>query len=277
VSAENTKINIVPNYITRPVWKYNEESKTPAENCLCNGRYCATYEPSNGFLSASNENVLIESIRQKCIYKITNSSENAPSHLKNQHMIYWNYMQQFHKTCMAQNDFSLSCSREILKGIDLNLNSLVEECFISSFQYDDSNNKAQDHYLTCTRNSILEEDSTAVEARLKNILPLVFVNDFTFYGSYTHDNILEAMCANLKEKPSLCFNDLPEVFIKEGGLTITHFALIIVVFIMFNLCVMYYCKRMSNKKLNNEVTAKDINGKITEIVQRYIALKDVKN
>jgi len=191
-----------------------------------------------------------------------------------------NYMKIFADTCL-ETDFSVSCSRAALKTLDTKkavLSTAVEECFIQSFQYDSSNKSKEDQYLTCEKNDILEADASKVETRIKNILPIIYVNDYSFYGSWTYENVLEAMCAILKDKPSSCYSNLPEYFIREDqtilGFNFSFLVFIVLMFVIVNILIVLYCRRMSARKIDNQISSKDINDKISDIVTKYIAMKD---
>ena len=89
-------------YITYPYFSYNENSKTPVDDCLGSGLYCI--RPS----SEINDGALIalESIKQKCIYKfIYENKENS-----NSKGIFWNYMKNLYIKCIATKNYNQKCS-----------------------------------------------------------------------------------------------------------------------------------------------------------------------
>jgi len=285
VQQEGGKINITPNYITRSAFAYKKDEAKVHANCMCNGRYCSTSTAPDGFLKTTSEDVLVENIRQKCIYKITHDTSVKTSTLKNHSLIFWNYMSEFYNICMSSQDFSLSCSRKVLQNLDDNngtkLNTLVEDCFISSFKYDEKTKaNGTDQYTTCLTNDILEQDSNAVEARIKNILPIIYVNSYTFYGTWSYENVFEAMCASLKDKPSSCYNTFSELFGNDDkifGFNFSHLLLILSIFVLFNIIVIFSWRRyVLRNKVDERVSAKDINDKIHDIVSHYIALREKK-
>jgi len=238
----------------------------------------------DGFLNSmtTSEELLIEAIRQKCIYKITHEAEHK-YHIKNQQMIYWNYMKLFHDQCIVPKDFHLSCSKRIINELEQTnkgqeLTDYVENCQLESFTFNHTSSETENKYLKCEKNLILEEDSMLVENRLKAALPIIYVNQNPFYGAWTYENVLEAMCANLKDKPSSCYKELDEIFKHDTylGLTLAQFIFLICCLMLFNVILIFYCKRLVQRKIENKIGSKDINEKISEIVQHYIALKEVK-
>jgi len=108
-------------------------------------------------------------------------------------------------------------------------------------------------------------------------LPIISINDNVFYGSWTYDNVLEAMCANLKEKPKSCYDEL-NVFEKETifGLSVVHFVVLVVLFVIFNMFLVFCCKRIIKGKVEQRIQRNDVDVKISELVQNYVALIDVK-
>lgn len=274
---EGNHINFVPNYVTVAASDYGKSSDNTVANnyCFCGGRYCSYSHNmySNSFLNSINaENVLIESIRQKCIYSLAYSKYNS-------HSIYWTYMTEFNKNCLKKNDFNLACSRETIKQIDRKIMFDVEKCYLDSFERDPSQ-KPEEYTKTCLKNTILEADKGAVSPKLKEALPIINVNNHTFYGSWTSDHVLQALCSNLKHKPDTCFTTL-KVFEKSydfddlfsfSNNQLICFATILVI---LNLFVVFYCRRYAARKLDSSLIADaDINAKVDSIVSGYLKMKD---
>jgi hypothetical protein len=265
-------IKIIPNYITRLGFKYDETKAEVYQNCFCNGRYCPTVGEyfSSSFLNVDSLPILSESIRQKCLYNISTQD-------------YFNYMNNFYKTCISAYpmDFTTTCSEKVLNEINSTTADKVTECFNKSFEFDltkdTSGSKVVDQKLTCMRNSILEKDATAVEKKVKNALPIIYVNDFAFYGAWTNDNVLEAICSVMKNKPESCFTQL-DVFEDNSWTHIktSHLAIIGIIFILFNLAVFMAFRRCVKNKIDNRMTSDDINDKIGAIVHSYLKMRDQK-
>jgi len=180
-------------------------------------------------------------------------------------------------------NFSLECSENVLKEISTSLNNKVNECYKNSFENDTTIKETDakfkvDNKLTCLKNSILEKDSTQVEKKLKNALPIIYVNDFTFYGAWTNDNVLEAVCAVMKDKPESCYTQLDGVFEHDDWTHIktSHLAFIAFIFVLFNLIVFLLCRRCVKNKIDNRMTSDDINDKIGTIVHNYLKMREQK-
>lgn len=282
--ANSEQIKFVPNYVTVTHPEYNANSFNPKltenNNCICGGRYCSYGHNFFGdsFLNTINsQDVIIESVRQKCVFNLSYSKYNS-------HSFYWNYMTSFSESCLNGNKFGVACSRDVINSIDKKMQSEVEQCFKNSFQVEfNSNvgpsNNSEDLRHSCVFNSILEQDKEAVSGRIKEVLPVVFINNHTLYGTWNADNVLEAICANLKHKPESCFTNLNNVFdnsyrdsfVLTNGQLIA-FALFLVV---LNVGILVWCRRyMAKKAVTSFLDDSAINSKISSIVSGYLKMKD---
>lgn len=273
---EGNQINFVPNYVTIQHSDYNK-SQTSNNDCFCNGRYCSYSHNVYGdsFLNdIKAEDVLIESIRQKCVYSLAYKKYNS-------HNIYWTYMTEFHANCLSKNNFDLSCSRSVVKSIDPEILFDIEKCYLDSFE---KNPKEQPgHYTqTCLKNSVLEQDRLTVSPKFKEALPIINVNNHTFYGSWSSDHILQAVCANLKRKPSTCYTSL-NVFDKNyrydepyffSNNQLLAFATIVII---LNIFVVFWCRRYATRKIDSKLIEEaEISSKVDSIVSGYLKMKDLK-
>jgi hypothetical protein len=257
-------IKIVPNYITKNGFKYNAKEEKVYQNCFCNGRYCQTVGEyaSSTFLKVDALPILTESVRQKCLYNVSQGGKD-----------YFEYMNMFYKNCVGAYpmDFSIACSEKVLAQISGALVDKVNECYKNSFQ-----GAIGDERLTCKKNTILEGDSNAVEKKLKNALPIIYVNDYTFYGSWTNENVLEAICAVIKDKPNSCFTQLDVFDDNFTHLNTSHLLWIGLAFVLFNVVIFLLCRQLVKRKIENKMTSEDINDKIGTIVHNYLKMRDQK-
>jgi len=264
-------VNFTPYYVTLQYYKYNENSTNhaPVDHCFCSGRYCAyTHNQyKDSFLNTvDSEAVLTESVRQKCLYKLAYQKYNS-------HEQYWGYMDKYYLNCLTKNDFNLACSRNIIKDIDQQLLFDVEKCYLDSFVNKDN---VYDH-STCIKNSLLEEDRSQVANNLKAVLPIIKVNDHVLYGTWNNENVLEALCANVMNKPDTCYTNL-KLFEREEPFSYYNIIVFGIIFIVFNLFLVIVCRRYAMKKteralLNDYL----IDRKVELVVNSFITTKKNKN
>jgi len=268
------QINFTPNYITTRDFFYDENYKTVSasvKDCFCNGRYCTNSDPS---IQASSHQILEESIRQKCLWNLSYKDINT-------RINFWDYMRDFSMTCLKssklQKEFKLDeCSKNILSSMDKTLRENVDKCYKDSF-ISDADKAEGDLKTQCFRNTILENDSNVLDAKLKNVVPIIFVNNITFYGAWESKNVLEALCASLKDKPSSCYTNL-DVFGEEPfSLSSSQIVYIIAAFVIFNIFVFFVFRRYTNKQINNRLLNDTFfEQKVGLIVTEYLKMKDVK-
>ena len=81
-------INFIPIYITHQSPTYNPENPVKELNCVSKGKYC--YFPKETTIVPDGEKILIESLRQKCMF------------IKNEGKIdkYFDYMNKFYSHCL---------------------------------------------------------------------------------------------------------------------------------------------------------------------------------
>jgi len=279
------QVKFVPNYVTvtHPEYDANNFNKklTENNNCICGGRYCSYGHNFFGdsFLNTINsQDVIVESVRQKCIYNLSFNTYNN-------HNLYFDYMNNFADDCLNSDKFTIECSRSVIKGLKRDeLFEATETCFKNSFvvEFDSrigTSDLAVDLRHECKLNNVLEMDKEATNGKIKEVLPVVFINNHTLYGTWNADNVLEAVCANLKHKPESCYTNLNNVFDDSSRDTFTLSNSQLIAFAVFiivlNVGILFYCKRyMGKKAVSSFLDDSAINAKIGTIVSGYLKMKD---
>jgi hypothetical protein len=217
--------------------------------CMCGERYCEDYDITEGRGNA----ILVEAIRQKCIYLKSFDGIKSRS-------IYFDYMQQFNEKCRLDN-FSTHCSDNILKNIDYKLPAQVYECFILSFTYRGGYHKVEEIFDKCDRNLHLEESYYFLNSKIKKALPFFKINGNIYLSSWKKESVYKALCAGLENKFDYCYT-LPDYtsFKPNEKNSFTHVFIImaIILVLIINLVILYLWKRfIHNKKrrqANNSTT-----------------------
>ena len=77
--------------------------------------------------------VILENIRQKCIYLDAYNLTGEPN-IKSNKYTYWDYMDYFYNDCIKSNPpkFSYECSEASMIKANIN-NTKIEECILDSF------------------------------------------------------------------------------------------------------------------------------------------------
>ena len=152
-----------------------------AKNCVSSGAYCA-FDPSHAS-SATGKDVVLESLRQKCVYKSSISN-------------YFAYMKGFYTKCF--DSFSESCSK-----------SVAEKNWIDWIQIKDCVNKSflgPDKNMLNNDNEILSVEKDKMKKLGTNNFPNIYINNILYKGSLSKLDILLSICSTLHDDVYECRN-----------------------------------------------------------------------
>lgn len=272
--------NFSPHYISYRSLEYDQKSNKTIPNCISKGLYCAMPRYDLGVLDGRD--IIIEDIRQKCIYNIASElfkSEKFTQKNCNK-KLYFDYMSNFYDKCLNKTEkrFNYYCSKEVMEETGLNSN-LVLECVTKSYFVDlESNIVDLDN-----NNKILEEEKKVRSIYQIKILPSVLINNRTISGALNGNNILEAICSAFKNKPVSCFHILSEYLMlsnteqKEEGFSVAFYFFIILLLIALNIAIFFICRIYMNRRIEEKIENVDINGTINSVVTNYLRLKNDTN
>jgi hypothetical protein len=250
-----------PHYVSHASPLYVKDKKQNISNCLANGLYC--HGPRYEMGITDGKDILMEDIRQKCIWRIAYSGSDE--HSKDQ---YWNYMINFFDKCIntTSPSFDYKCSTEVAESIGIPYTK-IEDCMLGSFKLD------QMSELVYTNNNSLLEDDYEIRKKYEiRVFPSIMINNKTMQHSMTAEDIFESICSGFKNKPDACnfnYNNFG-----NDDLSFTLIVVIIIVVIALNVGIIYICKNYISKKINERVDDVDINGRINNVVTSYLALRD---
>ena len=156
--------------------------------CTNNGRYCAT-DPDNDLdKGISGADVVKESVRRECIWKIYGEADGIG-------VQWWDYVSEFMYRCDNEDYFaSEDCVKDAMthSGVD---GHKVTSCI------QDSGGLEND-----VTNSLLESQLADKEAAGVVILPAAYVNNAAIRGSLEFATIFKAICAGYIKgsEPTVC-------------------------------------------------------------------------
>lgn len=262
VNFKEDETLMIPHYV---LW-YNTVSKDsnytiPHPDCLSGGRYCTPDPDYDG--PRSGRDILLEDLRQICIYQIARSQK--------EHQIWWKYVQAFNETC--KNEFTESCSQDTMEKVGINIKT-VDNCVKNSFTGKD---------YTMDDNLLLHHERDRMLDRGIHYFPILLINNQTFRGDLESDEVMGAVCAAYIVKPSACDEWYEKFFPTEekhrrrhrrrhsgmGGSTL----LIIVLFSFLTFgALMFFYRRWMRKELNKEMRLH-----VNSAVSTYFAMNDSFN
>jgi hypothetical protein len=156
--------------------------------CTNNGRYCAT-DPDNDLdKGISGADVVTESLRRECIWKIYGEGDGIGAQ-------WWDYVSEFMYRCDNEDFFS---NEECIK--DAMTHSGVEPHKVTAC-ISDTGGLEND-----VQNTLLETQLAAKEASGVVILPAAYVNSAALRGALEFATIFKAICAGFAKgsEPTVC-------------------------------------------------------------------------
>lgn len=133
-------------------------------------------------------------------------------------------------------------------------------------------------------NFILKENAKMWQEYGTLYWPSVTIDKLTFRGDLTPENILEAVCASLANKPEVCFKfyeeegiafTRPEVLnsfnTKVSPVTTELLVFVVIVLVLVNLGLIYAYRQCAKKEMEQ-----DMQFQVSSAVSQYIALSQQK-
>lgn len=197
------------------------------DNCVSKGEFC-TYEPNNeGTLSGRD--VMLEALRQKCIFKT--HSEN-----------FLLYLDSYFKSCI--NSISRDCSEKLMSSLGIDKTS-VQSCFDRSFT-------SLEIEQVDNHNEILEQDRQIRKNLGVTDSPNFYINNVKYQGSLNSIDLLLSICStNSQLDSSECRNlDLtPDL---NEGITFI-IAMNVVIFVIALFFLVAFIRNRVKSKFKKEV------------------------
>jgi hypothetical protein len=249
-----------------PRYKFkNLKGKMPEEflrtNCYAKGEFCATenenFEP---------QSVLMEGIRQICIWDISKVSGGANNEL------WWSYIYHY-RNCLRRKLHSKMpsgkhCYDAIREELNMNdsIHNQIQACLHASFTLETKPYESD--------NRVLESNINNKEYSDVYLVPAIFVNGNLVKEDLKPKVVISAMCNVLREKPEICqsymFSNINLDYQRrmnddsKGSL----FAILFVVIIVA-IGLTWYFKRSASLNIREEIS-----DHVKTHVTEYIKLSD---
>lgn len=176
-------------------------------------------------------------------------------------------MINFYEYCLSNaNRFTPECGKASALKSGISVENL-DECVKKSFIVDASETSI--NYLS--NNEILDNDNILKSQYLLKYVPSILINGQQFWGQWSNDRLLEALCSGIKKKPEICY--------MEGGFVHSKspFRLIVLILgIIFGISLIIFCicRKMIGKKIESSIAESELDHKVNTVVTSYLALKD---
>ena len=252
----------IPIYVTHQSPTYDPEKAQRELNCVTKGKYC--YFPKENTITQDGQRILIESLRQKCMYIKS----------KDKLRYYYEYMQSFYKECLNSGvpRFNERCAKQVLENLGYPIDYL-DECIADSFGV---NSLLSSSYIDNENNIFKKEYEEILKYKL-SYFPAVVIDDKPLGGIIKEYTIVEALCNIVSTKPDFCsyisggFNSQALTINRQKSwiyfLIIAIRVINIILFCTFRKYIMFKI----NEKINFNTI--DFEGRINNVVQNYMSIK----
>lgn len=213
-----------------------------ANNCVSRGKYCA-FDPDNEG-PITGKDVLLEALRQKCIYKA------GTEH-------YFYYMKLFYSFCISE--FTEECSEKLIRKSGINLKD-IKYCVNNSFHNIDNK-------LTDNENEIFAEEKEKVKKLGITHFPNIYINNVLYHGTLALYDLQMSMCSSLNDESQECRN----LGFDSGSNTEILIIIVIhiLIFIIGVMIMATICKRIAKKRYE-----KDLNNVVNKYVSEYSSIRE---
>ena len=257
------QIIFIPHYVTHRSPFYDKSNTNPIENCVSFGKYC--YFPKETTVEKDGRNIVIEDVRQKCMYNL--------SVKKNKISNYFKYMNSFYENCLNVEDnkrINEECSQIALVNAGFTqdyLNNCVKESFFS--------NKYNLAEMIENDNSLLANDYSIQNDYILTTFPAVSINKKRIKGAIKESVVISKICEEVEKKPNFCWNN---EIVSKKGMSFSSIFFIICFFILINVIIFILCRNYIQKRVYERVNNSeiDIDGRINNVIANYFSLKDSK-
>lgn len=252
-------------YVTHPSYDFAEGFYRDIPNCYGSGLHChhpGKYRVTDGRI------YLDEDIKQKCILNYAKENKNID--------LYLDYMNNFFTECVNNTSFNAECSAIVSEKLSLPL-SKINQCYHDSFNttaVEKFNQNLMKYFKVYAKNEILIGDAKKKNDNFISFSPSLMINNRNFWGSWTLENVFEAICSAYQKKPQICYD---EGYFKQTS-SISNFSifLLIVLVLAVNVIIFIMCRNFIKRRIVERIESTDINHKINTVVTSYLALRESK-
>ena len=256
------QVEFVPIYVTHQKPSYDPETARHNElNCVTRGKYC--YFPKETTITQDGQAILMESLRQKCMY--------YKSVEINQIKYYYQYLDHFYKNCLLLPTprFNDKCSKENLDIMGFSIDFL-DECVAESFGV----KSLLSSTFMDNDNTIFRNDYGEILKYKVTTFPAVVVDDGVMDGIIKESKIAQTLCAAVENKPIFC-NFLGGVSVENANSKRkwTYFLIVVIIIINIGLFIIFrrYIIKQIGEKINFNMI--EVDGRVNNILTNFFQFR----
>ena len=258
------QVTLIPIYVTHQIPGYDPNNAKREFNCVTKGKYC--YFPKETTITQDGREILLESLRQKCMYKKSLKAKKMK--------YYFDYMDKFYKNCLAVPTprFNDRCSKQNLDLMGFGVDFL-DECVGDSFGVKTLLSSS----FVDNENYIFKQDYEEIIKYKLSSFPAAVVDDQPIDGIIKEYKIANALCKAVKVKPDFCIFLSGTVIESNPRRSWTFF--LIVLIIIINLCLFIVFRKYIRKKIGEKININmiEIDGRVNNILTNFFRFRKQDN
>ena len=258
------QVTLIPIYVTHQIPGYDPNNAKREFNCVTKGKYC--YFPKETTITQDGREILLESLRQKCMYKKSLKAKKMK--------YYFDYMDKFYKNCLAVPTprFNDRCSKQNLDLMGFGVDFL-DECVGDSFGVKTLLSLS----FVDNENYIFKQDYEEIIKYKLSSFPAAVVDDQPIDGIIKEYKIANALCKAVKVKPDFCIFLSGTVIESNPRRSWTFF--LIVLIIIINLCLFIVFRKYIRKKIGEKININmiEIDGRVNNILTNFFRFRKQDN
>ena len=258
------QVNFTPIYVVHRAPFYDEKNPIRVVNCVSKGKYC--YFPKSTTIINDGQAIIMEDLRQKCVYNYAMEKENI--------FIYLNYLKYFHAECLVKGEkpqFNDKCSKAVLKNLDYSI-SEIDLCMAKSFKVNDL---LSNLYID-NENYLLEKEYEELLKYKLTIFPSVIIDNKPLDGVIKETKIITEICNLIRDKPGFCYE-----MIGKGSAERKKFIILMLIFILavINIFIFFVFRKYIIERINERIVSGglDLDTRIKNVISNYFSLSKINN
>ena len=256
------QVNFIPIYVVHKAPFYDEANPVRVINCVSKGKYC--YFPKETTITKDGQAIIMEDIRQKCLYDISKNEKNLNN--------FFNYINYFHSECLTKNNpkFNDNCSKNVLKSLGYSIRD-IESCIANSYNVKD----LMSNLYIDNENTILKGEYDELLKYKLTTFPAVVINDKPLEGIIKESKIVNEICNLILDKPDFCMIMAGNGSNKKKILIYLLFVLLVLInIIIFFIFRKYIIERINERFISGGL---DLDSRIKNFIGNYLSLSKINN
>ena len=258
------QVNFTPIYVVHRAPMYDENNPIRMVNCVSKGKYC--YFPKSTTIINDGQAIIMEDLRQKCVYNLALKNENIFQYLY--------YLKSFHAECLIKDNkpqFNEKCAKSVLKSLGQSVLD-IDSCMAKSFRATD----LLSNTFIDNENFILEREYEELLKYKLTIFPSVIIDNKPIEGVITENKIIIEICNLIKDKPGFCYE-----MIGKGSTERKKFIIIMLIFILvvINIFIFLVFRKYIIERINERIVqgGLDLDSRIKNVIGNYFSLNKINN